>query len=272
VAIVTGGNAGIGRATATELARRGFEVILASRSAERTEGVVDAIRRETGNERIEMLTLDLASLASVRRAADTFLASGRRLDVLVNNAGLVGQRGVTADGFELAFGINHLGHFALTDLLLDALRESAPARILNVSSRAHYRAHGIDFGALTRPTRSLTGLPEYRVSKLANVLFTAELARRLEGSGVTAYALDPGLVATGAWRRVPWPFRPLITRFLASAAVGARTSVHLATAPELAGRSGGYYAACRPREPNPVSRDAALAAELWRRSAHWAGG
>jgi retinol dehydrogenase 12 len=269
VALVTGANTGIGRETARVLAQRGFEVILACRSAERADAVVHAIRRETGGARVEGLTLDLASLASVRRAAATFLGSGRPLHVLLNNAGLAGSRGSTEDGFEIAFGVNHLGHFLLTRLLLDRLIESAPARVVTVSSSAHYQATGIDFEALTRSTRSLTGVREYRVSKLANVLFTKELALRLDGTGVDAFALDPGVVATDIWRRIPWPIRPLVTRRMLSLAEGSRTSVHLATADEASLGSGDYFVDCAPRAPSALAQDDALAAELWRRSEAW---
>lgn len=269
VALVTGANSGIGRVSATELARRGFEVILAGRSANRTRDAVAAIRDETGNPRVEMLVLDLASLASVRRAAAAFLASGRPLHVLLNNAGVVGARGVTEDGFELAFGVNHLGHFLLTDLLLERLREVEGARVITVSSIAHTQIDTIDFDAVTRPTRTLTGLREYRASKLANVVFTIELARRLEGSGVSAFALDPGLAATAIWRRVPWPIRPLLTRSMQSSEEGARTSVHLATRDGGAEESGCYYVDLERREPNPAALDARLGEELWRRSREW---
>jgi len=267
--LITGANTGIGRATAEELARRGAHLVLACRSEEKTRPVIDAIRTESGNASVDFLPLDLANLASVRRAAAEFLARGLPLHVLINNAGLAGQRGQTADGFELAFGVNHLGHFLLTNLLLERLKQSAPARIVNVSSRSHYDAKGIDFAALQQPTPSLTGLPEYAVSKLANVLFTQELARRLAGSGVTAYALHPGVIASDVWRRIPWPLRNLITLFMKSTEDGARTSVYCATAANLEAQSGSYFDDCRERRP---SRHATpeLAAELWQRSEQWA--
>jgi retinol dehydrogenase 12 len=272
VAMVTGANTGIGRATTLELARRGFEVVLAGRSPERIANAADAIRAATGSDHVATLVLDLASFASIRRAAATFLASGRPLHLLINNAGVAGGRGLTADGFELAFGVNHLGHFLLTDLLIDRVVESAPARIINVSSRGHYRARGVDFEAVTRRTRSLTGVPEYRTSKLANVLFTRELARRHRPASVSAYALDPGLVATDVWRRIPSPIRALVTRSMASPEVGAQTTLRLATSPDVANESGGYYVDRLLREPNPLARDEALAQELWRRSAQWVRG
>ena len=267
--LITGANTGIGRATALELARRGAHVFVACRSEQKGREAALAIERDSGNPSVEFLELDLASLASVRRAAKALLARDMPLPLLLNNAGVAGQRGITQDGFELHFGVNHLGHFLLTELLLDRIKASTPARIVNVSSRANYNARGIDFDAVRRPTKSFTGLPEYGVSKLANVLFTAELARRLEGTGITTYALHPGVVASDAWRRIPWPIRPLVTWGMVSNEEGAKTSLYCATSPDVAGESGLYYDACRRKEPNPIAHDTALARELWERSESW---
>ncbi len=267
--LVTGGNTGIGLATATELAGRGGRVYLACRSAAKGTAAVARITAETGNDAVGFLPLDLADLASVRGCAAAFLALGQPLHVLINNAGVGGRRGLTRDGFELAFGVNHLGHFALTAALLDCLAASAPARVVTVASNAHYQAQGVDFVAVRRSTRSLTGLPEYAVSKLGNVLFTQELARRLGGgSGVTAYALHPGVVASDMWRRVPWPARVLMQRRMLSIQQGARTSVYCATAAEVAQASGRYYDDCREREPSPVAT-AELGRLLWEQSEAW---
>ncbi len=264
--LVTGGNTGIGRATATELAARGGRVYLACRSAAKGTAAAAAIASQTGNDAVGFLRLDLADLASVRSCAAEFLALGQPLHVLINNAGVGGRRGLTRDGFELAFGVNHLGHFALTAALLECLTASAPARVVTVSSDAHYQAQGIDSGALRQRTRSLTGLREYAVSKLCNVLFTQELARRLGAAGgVTAYALHPGVVASDMWRRVPWPVRPLLQRRMLSTQQGARTSVYCATAPELARTSGRYYDDGRERQPSPVAT-AGLGRLLWEQS------
>ena len=180
---------------------------------------------------------------------------------------------MTTSGFERAFGTNHVGPFLLTCLLLDRLRASAPARIVNVASVAHYSAPGIDFEAVRRPTSSFTGMREYSVSKLANVLHAQELSRRLAGGGVMTYALHPGTVASDIWRRVPWPIRPLMKRRMISPEQGARTSVYCATSPEVADQSGQYYDDCRRKEA-AAAATAGLAAELWRRSAEWteAGG
>jgi NAD(P)-dependent dehydrogenase (short-subunit alcohol dehydrogenase family) len=268
--LVTGGNTGIGLATARELARRGARVFIACRSAGKGEAAAAAIRANTAAD-VALLHLDLASLASVRDCARQFLDLGEPLHVLVNNAGVAGRRGRTADGFELTFGTNHLGHFALTAGLLERLRASAPARVVTVASDSHYQAPGIDFEALRQPARSLTGLPEYAVSKLCNVLFSAELGRRLAGTGVTTYALHPGVVASDIWRRVPWPIRPLITARMLSTDQGAATSVWCATAAELAGSSGRYYQERSERRPSKIVTEQ-LAAELWDRSEAWAAG
>jgi NAD(P)-dependent dehydrogenase (short-subunit alcohol dehydrogenase family) len=168
----------------------------------------------------------------------------------------------------MTFGVNHLGHFALTQSLLERLNDSAPARIVNVSSDAHYDAKGIDFEALRRPARNITALHEYAVSKLCNVLFTQELARRLAGTGVTSYALHPGVVASDIWRRVPWPVRPLIKRRMLSVTDGAATSLYCATSPDVAQTSGRFYDTCAERAPSAVATPE-LAAELWRHSQEW---
>ncbi|MGA8893152.1 MAG: SDR family oxidoreductase [Anaeromyxobacteraceae bacterium] len=266
VYVVTGANTGIGRVASEVLARRGGHVFLAGRSEERTAPVVEAIRRETPGARVDFLSIDLADLESVRAAARTFLASGLPLHGLVNNAGLAGVRGVSREGLELTFATNHLGPFLFTQLLLDRLKESAPARIVNVSSRAHYRARAIDWDALRRPARSTAGLDEYSVSKLANVLFTKSLARRLEGTGVTTYALHPGVVATDIWRELPWGLRHLAKAFMISPEKGAQTTIHCVASAAVAGETGLYYDACKPRRPSRAADDVALAEELWRRS------
>ena len=268
--LVTGGNTGIGLSTATELARRGGRVYIGCRSMAAGEAAVAAIKSAAGSRDVWLLPLDLSSLTSVRACAAAFLARGEPLHVLVNNAGLGGQRGLTVDGFELHFGVNHLGHYALTLLLLDRLTASGPdARIVNVSSAAHYGAPGIDFDALRRRTASFTGQREYAVSKLCNVLFTQELTRRLDGSGVSAHALHPGVVASDIWRRVPRLVRPLITARMLTTEQGAVTSLYCATSPTLAASGGGYYDKCAVQEPNPVATPE-LSELLWKRSATWA--
>jgi NAD(P)-dependent dehydrogenase (short-subunit alcohol dehydrogenase family) len=268
VYLITGANSGIGRATATELARRGGRVLMACRSLDKARPVAEAIRTETHNDAVELLELDLASFASIRRMAGELLARDVPVHVLINNAGLA-ARGLTADGFELVFGTNHLGHFLLTQLLLERLRTSGPARVVTVASRAHYKAQGIDFEAVRRPTASVTALAEYQVSKLANVLFSAELARRTAGTGITTYSLHPGVIASDIWRRIPWPVRPIVLSFMDTNEEGAQTVLDCATNPARADESGLYYDHSLPREPSRLARDPELARRLWEQSAIW---
>ena len=271
VALVTGANTGIGLVTARELARAGARVFIACRTAANAETAAQQIRQSSGSQLVESLTLDLGDFASVRRCAAEFLALDSPLHLLINNAGLAGQRGFTTSGFELAFGVNHLGPFLLTNLLLERLRASAPARIVTVASRAHTRSAGLDWEACQKPTRTRLAIKEYADSKLANVLFSAELARRLAGSGVTTYALHPGVVASDIWRKVPWPLSSLIKRRMMTTDEGAKTSLHCAMASELSAKTGLYYDKCAEREASALGRDTTLADELWRRSEAWTG-
>lgn len=270
ICVVTGANAGIGRVTAIELARRGAAVWLACRSEAKTRPVLDEIAA-LGGPTPGFIALDLGDLDSVRRATDEVRAKLDRIDVLVNNAGLAGQQGLSKSGFELSFGVNHVGHYLWTRRILDLVQVPDRARIVNVSSRAHLRAKGIDWEAIRQPTKTVTGMPEYEVSKLANVLFDKRLARDLAGTGVTTYSLHPGVVATDIWRRVPGPFRWLMKRFMITEAEGAKTTLHCATDPSVADASGEYYDECQARPANPVALDEALQDELWRRSAEWTG-
>ena len=266
--LVTGANTGIGKATALALAHQGWRVWVTARSERKGAAAVAEIQAASGNDAVFLLMLDLADLGSVRDCATSFLEPYEPLHVLINNAGVGGARGVTRQGFERTFGVNHLGHFLLTSLLLERLTESAPARVVTVASDAHYNARGVDFEALRRPARGITGLGEYAVSKLCNVLFSQELARRTAGTGVTTYALHPGVVASDIWRRVPWPVRPLLTRRMLTVEQGAQTSLYCATSPSVAADSGLFYDKCAVREPSPVAT-AALAASLWTQSAEW---
>jgi NAD(P)-dependent dehydrogenase (short-subunit alcohol dehydrogenase family) len=267
VILVTGANTGIGRVAAVELAARGAHVVLACRNEEKARPVIDEIRARGGD--ASFLALDLGSLRSVRAAADAFLARDQPLHVLVNNAGVGGHTGVTQDGFEITFGTNHLGHFLLTKLLEKKLVSSAPARVVNVSSKAHYGATGIAWDSLQRSARSLVPLPAYELSKLCNVLHARELARRLAGTGVSAFSLHPGVVATDVWRRVPPPLRALIKLFMISPEKGALTTVHCATAVGIETQSGSYWDKCQLKKPSRTAHDDALASELWQRSEAW---
>jgi NAD(P)-dependent dehydrogenase (short-subunit alcohol dehydrogenase family) len=265
--VITGGNTGIGRVTAETLASRGASVVIAGRSEERTRPVIERIKRAGGDARFD--ALDLGDFASVRASAARISAMDRPIDVLINNAGLAGLRGRTKDGFEIAFGTNHLGHFLFTMLLAPRLAKNA--RIVNVSSKAHYDVDGIDFEAVHKKTRSVTGIREYGVSKLANVLFTRELARRIGPRGVHSYALHPGVIASDVWRRVPWPFRSIITRNMLTNEEGARTSLYCATSPEVAEHDGRYYDQCREKKASRAANDEELARKLWEKSVEWTG-
>ncbi|MEI7496015.1 MAG: SDR family NAD(P)-dependent oxidoreductase [Betaproteobacteria bacterium] len=269
VALITGGNVGIGRITAIELAKKGFKVIIAGRSLERTQPVVDHINSLAVDEQAIFLPLDLGSFSSVRECVRLFNQLNLPLHLLINNAGVAGLRGLTQDGFEMTFGINHLGHFLLTQLLLEKLQSSGHSRVITVSSRAHKRAAEIDWDALRQPTNSWTGIREYAVSKLANLLFSAELAKRVQGTSVSTYSLHPGVVDTEIWRAVPDWARPLLRlRGFLTPEEGARTTLHCAMhAPKQ--ESGLYYADSKLMQPAGLGQDLELAAELWERSEEW---
>jgi NAD(P)-dependent dehydrogenase (short-subunit alcohol dehydrogenase family) len=267
-AIVTGANTGIGRVTALELARMGAHVVLACRSEEKTRPVLDAIASTGG--KAEFLPLDLADLESVRKAAKAFLDEHASLDLLVNNAGLAGAHGTTKDGFEITFGTNHVGPYLFTRLLLPALQAAPIARVVNVASEGHYRAKGIDWDAVRRPTATTTGFPEYCVSKLANVLFTRELVKHVP-STVHVYSLHPGAVATDVWREVPWGLRHLMKLFMLSNEDGAKTSLHCAASDEAGAETGLYYDSSHTKTPSRLALDDTLARDLWDRSAKWVG-
>ena len=269
VALITGANTGIGLVTARELCAKGAHVFIACRSTGTGQAALDSVRSAVPGAQIELLSLDLADFESIRQCAHAFLARGLPLHILINNAGLAGGRGLTKSGFELAFGTNHMGHFLFTQLLLERIKTSAPARIVTIASRAHYRSTGIDWDAVRQTTQSRTGLAEYGVSKLANVLFSAELARRLAGTGVSTYSLHPGVVASDVWRSVPAPLRWLIKRWMIAVEEGALTTLFCATSPAVASESGLYYDKCKVRTPSVLGQDVALAAELWRRSLDW---
>ncbi len=266
--LVTGANTGIGLATASALAGQGWRVYVTARSERKGAAAVAGIKAATGNDAVFLLMLDLADLSSVRDCATSFLEPYEPLHVLVNNAGVAGRRGLTRQGFELTFGVNHLGHFLLTQLLLERLVSCAPSRVVTVSSDAHYNAPGVDFEAVRRPARGITGLGEYAVSKLCNVLFSQELARRTAGTGVHSYALHPGVVASDIWRRVPWPVRPIVTRNMLSVSEGAQTSLYCATSPSVAADSGLFYDKCALREASEVATPE-LGRALWERSEAW---
>jgi NAD(P)-dependent dehydrogenase (short-subunit alcohol dehydrogenase family) len=269
--LVTGATSGIGLETALGLAREGARVLIVGRDAARGEAARERIMKQSGNDRVELLLADLASLAEIRRLADTVKARCDALHVLVNNAGLMNlRRELTPDGLEATFAVNHLAYFALTHRLLDLLRASAPARVINVASDAH-RFGSLDWDDL-QSERRYRGLPfvaamrVYGSSKLLNILFTRELARRLEGSGVTANCVHPGAVSTrlgtnnGVVGRV---VTGLLRPFMLSPAAGAETSIYLATSPELAELSGRYFTRKQEASCSRAAQDEAAAQRLW---------
>ena len=264
--LITGGNSGIGKAAATALVGMGADVVITARDPGRGAAAACDITADSGRQ-AQVRSLDLARMGSVRQFADAFLAEVPRLDVLVLNAGIMAtDRRVTEDGFELMFQVNHLGHFLLTRLLQPLLEASAPSRVVVVASVAHKRG-ALDFDDL-QSENDYSGMRAYATSKLANVLFASELARHLDGTGVTVNSLHPGTVRTG-WgadgdttgllrlglRLARWAFL--------SPEQGARTVVHLASSPAVADRTGGYYVRSRLRQPAPHARDPATARRLW---------
>jgi retinol dehydrogenase-12 len=274
VCLITGATSGIGKAAALEIARRGAEIVLVGRDPDRAASAQAEIAERTGN-RPEVMLADLASQREVRALAESFLSRGRPLHILVNNAGLLmTRRTETVDGIETTFAVNHLAYFLLTNLLLDRLRASAPARIVNVASDAHRFAGGrLRFDNLNAE-RSFRGMRIYGQSKLANILFTRELARRIAGSGVTVNCLHPGTVATRFATNNAGFYRfgmRLIARFIRTPEKGAETVVHLASAPELAGVTGRYFYDCREKTPGRAARSDQDARRLWELSARMTG-
>ena len=263
IALITGANTGIGRITALALADRGYQLILAGRSLERTKHVLDDIR-SLGKLEPLFFELQLDDLESVRDCAAAVLATGLPIHLLINNAGLALQRGRTRQGYELAFGVNHLGHFLLTQLLLDRVISSAPARIINVASRAHRMTSNIPWEHLRKPTRSLTGTKEYAVSKACNILFTRELARRLAGTDISCFSLHPGVVATDIWRATPFFMKPFVKFIpMLTAEDGAKTTLFCVESAEPS-QSGQYFANCRVAKTTPLASDLAFAEYLWK--------
>jgi NAD(P)-dependent dehydrogenase (short-subunit alcohol dehydrogenase family) len=258
VVMVTGVTAGIGKVTARELARRGATVVAVARDAQRGQAAVDEIRRETGNDDVHLMVCDVSSQASVRRLAAGFREKHDRLHVLVNNVGAVfGDRTLTADGIETTFATNHLAYYLLTDLLLPVLEASAPARIVSVSSEAH-RGATLDWDDLQYERRTYVALSVYGASKLANIAWSAELARRLAGRGVTTSTLHPGVISSNFGDSGPGWMRfgvKLVRPFLITSEKGAETSIYLATSPEVAEVTGKYFDKKKPREPSAQARD-----------------
>ena len=274
VVLITGATNGIGEVTARELAKQGATLVLVARDEAKAQATLDDIQRETGNPNVSYLIADLSSMDEVRGLADAFRQRFDRLDVLVNNAGaMFTSRQETVDGYERTFALNHLAYFLLNELLLDLLQASAPARIVNVSSNAHQGAH-IDFDDL-QSAHGYQGMRVYGRSKLMNLLFTYELARRLEGTGVTANALHPGFVNTGFAKNNGGLVRlgmNLIGRLVAiTPEQGAQTLIYLASSPEVEGVSGKYYYQCKAIKSSAASYNVEDARHLWEISAALVG-
>ena len=266
ICLITGANAGIGKTTALGLAKLGARIVMVSRDKERGERALKEIVSESGNENIDLLTADLASFKSIRKLAEEIRSRYDKLDVLINNAGtFVSELKYTEDKIEMQWGVNHLAPFLLTHLLMDTLKKAGSARIVNVSSRVHFRG-AIHFDDLNLTSR-YDGLKAYSQSKLANVLFTSELAERLQGTGVTANCLHPGGVrthfvdknASGIYK-IGWI---LLKPFMISPSKGAETSVYLASSEEVEGVTGKYFDKCRPKRSSHISYDKAVAKRLW---------
>jgi NAD(P)-dependent dehydrogenase (short-subunit alcohol dehydrogenase family) len=270
--VITGANSGIGKETAVALAKAGAKLLITARDPVRGASALAEIQSRSDSEEVGLVVFDLGDLSSVRKQAPEILDRCDRIDVLVNNAGVVlSDRRVTADGLEATFCVNHLGHFLLTDVLLDRIKASAPSRIVNVSSTAHKSARGgLDFDDL-QSSKHYRGMQVYGRSKLANIYFTTELAKRLQGTGVTVNCLHPGTVATGYGRdgdaKGVLAFGvKVIKPFVLDAEQGSTTSVYLASSPDVEGVTGKYFVKCKPRSTSKVAQDPVAAERLWESS------
>ncbi|XP_018603185.1 retinol dehydrogenase 13 [Scleropages formosus] len=275
--LITGANTGIGKETALDLARRGARVIIACRDMSKADTAAEDIRQKSRNRNVVVKKLNLASLQSVRQLAKDIEENEKRLDILINNAGIMMcPKWTTEDGFEMQFGVNHLGHFLLTNCLMDLLKKSAPSRIVNVSSLAHEQGK-IHFDDINLD-RDYTPLKSYQQSKLANILFTRELAVQLKGTGVTTYCLHPGVIRTELWRH-KMPTSTLLKNiislpfivFMKTPWEGAQTTIHCAVEESLANDSGLYYSDCAPKKPAPQAQDDQAAKRLWELSSSMVG-
>ncbi len=268
--VITGASAGLGKATAAELAARGAELVLACRDLEKAARARAEILARTPAARVDLVPLELASLRSVRACAGKLCANYPQIDVLINNAGVFPPTlRRTEDGFEEQIGVNHLGHFLLTNLLLDKLVASTPARVVHVSSMMHAGGK-VDLASFRGPAK-YSAYAAYRQSKLANILFSNELARRLAGSGVTSNSLHPGGVSTEIMRDASFAMRALARLAFTTPEKGARTSVYLATSPEVEGVTGRYFVSCKQARTDELAKDEALAHALWDESAALVG-
>lgn len=270
--IVTGANTGIGKETALDLAKRGAKVILACRDEKRATDAAKDIIAETGSDKVLVRIVDLSSFKSVRAFAKLIIETEERLDILVNNAGVGEYYRLTKDGYESIFQVNYLSHFLLTLLLLEKMKKSAPSRIINVSSMAHEEMNAdLQLDDFKLSKENFDPFQRYAQSKLAQVVFTKELSRRLEGTGVTVYALHPGVVSSDIWRNLEILKKPYIRPFVMlvmflffkDCKQGAQTTIYCSVAEELEGVSGLYYSDCKVKEGNKLAKDPGLAKKLW---------
>jgi len=269
IALITGANTGIGRYTALGLVERGYRVYLACRSEAKTQTVVDEILKLHPKALVQWLPLDLSSFSSVEDCAKLFLQHHAHLDLLINNAGVGGEKGLTVDGFEMAFGVNHMGHFLLTHLLIQALLKAKTPKVVTVASNAHRFAWGIDWSKVRQETKSILGAKDYAVSKLANILFSSQLSKNHRHQGLATYSVHPGVIQSDFWRHLPSTLMPLVKWGpLISPKQGALTSLYCSLdAPHS--ETGFFYANSRIKKPTVFARNESLAAELWERSREW---
>lgn len=263
--VITGANTGIGKETALDLAKRGARVIMACRDMEKAQTALKEVIEGSGNQNVILMKLDLSDTKSIREFADTINKEEAKLNILINNAGvMVCPYGKTADGFEMQIGVNHIGHFLLTNLLIDLIKQSTPARIITVSSMAH--TWGIINLEDINSEKNYDKKKAYSQSKLANILFTRSLAKKLQGTGVTAYALHPGVVKTDLWRHLNGPQQvvmKLISPFTKNSVQGAQTTIYCAVEPSLETESGGYYSDCAPATCSSAAMNDETAEKLW---------
>jgi len=262
IIIITGANSGIGKETAVSLAKKRAKIVMLCRNEKRGREALEEIKNYSSSDNVELIIADLSNQESIYSAVNQFKSKYDHLDVLINNAGLIlKERELTPDGYETTFAVNHLGHFLLTNLLLDILIKSAPSRIINVSSAAHkYAKLNLDDINLDKKYRAFRA---YGNSKLANTLFTYELARRLEGTGVTVNALHPGGVKTNFGKGQFKGFMPFASLFMINAKKGAKTSIYLASSPEIEDVSGKYFVKSKPVKSSKISYNEDLQRKLW---------
>ena len=268
-ALVTGASSGIGLATCVKLARMGADLVMVARDHAKGNVALEDVKRQSGSKAVSLLLCDFSSQAEIRKLAADYRSKHERLDILINNAGTVfPKRTVTRDGVEQTFAVNHLAYFLLTNLLLDVLENSAPSRVVSVSSSNHDQGD-MEFDNLQYEKGGYLTRKAYARSKLANILFTFELGRRVAARGITANCLHPGVVATNLYSHAPWFMRPMLTvmkPFMLKPEQGADAVVHLATSPDLEGKTGGYYDRDKLADPLPLAQDEAVAKRLWEAS------